>query len=674
MKQKHALTERLAQLRSWRHNIHMQITRIGDVLRDNAFATPAIDATLDQLSARALAERVTMVFIAEIARGKSELVNAMFFTDLGRRLLPTGLGRTTRCVTEIRFDRDIKTSIRLLPIETRESPRTFAELANDPTVWTTVLFDADQPESVTRALATLSETRRISLVDAVSWGLHGDGVSALTDDDGVKTAVVPRWRHAIVNFPHPLLDAGLVILDTPSLSWFAAEPELARHRVESADGVALVLDITEGVTKRDFAVWREYLDGARSAAERKFNDDARPSEERPPQARVVVLNKIDDLDIDPDLKGDAAERALLKEIDRRVIEIADRLQTAPINVVPISAKLGLIGKLANDHDKAIKSRLYQLERALTSNLPRTRQDGLNDEIIQTLSDLLESSQAALDEERFKTLESLSELSDLRQKNQTLLSSIAARTQSRQERVFNTLSELRSIKATHLRLGEDLAGVTSVEAARRDIDRTKKAIVASLAPSSTLDAVEKYFRVTEEKLDAINLKVEEIRALFANLGNKLKSDFGIKDTARFNVAPFPTQRFHTEFNKVRDEASPEFSNATSVLMSRGSTLARQFDENVAARTVRIFEIAQRETVTWVRGLYKSLERPLEDAYRRLEARTDSIDKVRLAEIDLAEQIALLQAQLDVLKRKHGALAEARGGLERFAGKRADLDAA
>jgi hypothetical protein len=214
----------------------------------------------------------------------------------------------------------------------------------------------------------------------------------------------------------------------------------------------------------------------------------------------------------------------------------------------------------------------------------------------------------------------------------------------------------------------------VEAAKKDVERTKKAIVASVVPASTMEAIETYFAVTEEKLDAIALKVEEIRALFGNLGEKLRQDFGIKDTARFNVAAFPTQRFHTEFNKARDEAMREFSKTGNVLLSRGSARAKQFDELAGTRTVRVFEIAHREAATWVRGLYKSLEKPLEEAYKRLDARADNIDRVRIAEIDLSEQIAVLQAHVDVIKRKHAALAEARSGLERFAGKRSDLDAA
>ena len=86
--------------------------------------------------------------------------------------------------------------------------------------------------------------------------------------------------------------------------------------------------------------------------------------------------------------------------------------------------------------------------------------------------------------------------------------------------------------------------------------------------------------------------------------------------------------------------------------------------VGTRVQHMFEIGQRETATWVRGLYKAIERPLEDARTRLEHTVESIEKVKSAEMDLAGRIAELQGNLDVIKLKHSALAEARGRLEKF----------
>ena len=62
-----------------------------------------------------------VAFVAEFSRGKSELINATFFSDLGRRVLPSTAGRTTMCPTELRYDEDVPPGISLLPAETRET-------------------------------------------------------------------------------------------------------------------------------------------------------------------------------------------------------------------------------------------------------------------------------------------------------------------------------------------------------------------------------------------------------------------------------------------------------------------------------------------------------------------------------------------------------------------------
>ena len=45
-----------------------------------------------------------LAFVAEFSRGKSELINAIFFADAGRRVLPATPGRTTMCPVELRYE------------------------------------------------------------------------------------------------------------------------------------------------------------------------------------------------------------------------------------------------------------------------------------------------------------------------------------------------------------------------------------------------------------------------------------------------------------------------------------------------------------------------------------------------------------------------------------------
>ncbi|HEX7606846.1 MAG TPA: GTPase, partial [Usitatibacter sp.] len=60
-------------------------------------------ARLAHLERRLATERLTIAFVAEQSRGKSELINALFFGEQGTRLLPASGGKIV-CPTEILWD------------------------------------------------------------------------------------------------------------------------------------------------------------------------------------------------------------------------------------------------------------------------------------------------------------------------------------------------------------------------------------------------------------------------------------------------------------------------------------------------------------------------------------------------------------------------------------------
>jgi len=138
----------------------------------------------------------------------------------GQRVLPSSAGRTTMCPTELMYEKGSAPCIRLLPIETRASGTGVSELRGFAEEWTSIPLDIDSPDKVAQALQHIAEIKKVSKETAQTLGLHiaeeetQNGMH-LTDDGMVE---VPKWRHAIINFPHPLLDQGLVILDTPGLN------------------------------------------------------------------------------------------------------------------------------------------------------------------------------------------------------------------------------------------------------------------------------------------------------------------------------------------------------------------------------------------------------------------------------------------------------------------------
>ena len=174
-------------------------------------------------------DRLNVAFVAEFSRGKSELINAIFFADYGDRMLPTSAGRTTMCPTELLYDPARPPRIELLPIQTRASANSsVSEYKRFPDQWHTVALNVESPDSMQDALRHVSENIRVTPEEASHFGFHvGESniANLQVGEDGLVD--VPRWRHAIINFPHPLLKQGLVILDTPGLNAIGTEPELS---------------------------------------------------------------------------------------------------------------------------------------------------------------------------------------------------------------------------------------------------------------------------------------------------------------------------------------------------------------------------------------------------------------------------------------------------------------
>jgi hypothetical protein len=136
------------------------ITALHDWLRRHELSDAQIDLRVQQLLERLHQDKLVVAFVAEFSRGKSELINAIFFADFGARLLPSSAGRTTMCPTELLYDAARPPSIRLLPIETRLKDATVAEFKNYADEWVTFQLDLASAERMGEALSRVSQVKR----------------------------------------------------------------------------------------------------------------------------------------------------------------------------------------------------------------------------------------------------------------------------------------------------------------------------------------------------------------------------------------------------------------------------------------------------------------------------------------------------------------------------------
>src|SRR5205823_11261646 len=275
------LAARFEAYSDWRRRLSAGISGLHEWLSQQELADAQVDLKVQHLLERLHQDQLVVAFVAEFSRGKSELINAIFFADFGKRLLPSSAGRTTMCPTELLYDPSLPPSIRLLPIETRGRDGSVTEFKSYADEWMTLDLDLASADKMREALSRVSYTKQVPVSLARHYGLHDDGRSSASrralDSDLVE---IPSWRHAVINFPHPLLQQGLVILDTPGLNAIGTEPELTLSLLPNAHAVLFILAADAGVSQSDIEVWRDHLGGGDLA-----NRDA----------RLVVLNKIDGL-------------------------------------------------------------------------------------------------------------------------------------------------------------------------------------------------------------------------------------------------------------------------------------------------------------------------------------------------------------------------------------------
>jgi GTP-binding protein EngB required for normal cell division len=289
----------------------------------------------------------TIACVGEFSRGKTELINALLYSEYGQRLLPSRPGRTTMCPTEIFYDPDSdRCCVRLLPIETRRTTTGLESFRRIPKKWVCIYFDPRNPKQVSKAIAQISATKAVTEREARQMGFDKRLLSRHPND---KTLVeIPAWRHALINLDHALLRQGLRIIDTPGLNALGNEPELTLNTLPKANAVIFLLAADAGVSASDMAIWNEHIEVLR---------------ENQGISVLVLLNKIDTL------WNDLHSQEEVSRSIRQVREVTARQLKLPIeHVVPISAKEGLLAKASGDKPRLLRSSLLKMEMLLAERI------------------------------------------------------------------------------------------------------------------------------------------------------------------------------------------------------------------------------------------------------------------------------------------------------------------
>jgi len=592
---------------------------LGDWMKDHDLLDAALQDRLQRLEAQVRADKVMVAFVAEFSRGKSELINAMFFADYGRRIMPASAGRTTMCPTELGYDPDLPPCLRLLPIETRLQPQALMEWRLVPEKWNRIDLDVTDAEQLAGAMEKVAETLRVTQDEARALGFWHDDAPAdnpLLDAQGMVQ--VPRWRHALINMAHPLLKQGLVVLDTPGLNAIGAEPELTVNLIPQAQAAVFILAADTGVTKSDLSIWREHLATQTDAM----------------AARLVVLNKIDTM-----WDALSTPEAVLAQIDRQRASSAEILGVPLSQVIAVSAQKGLLAKVNGDEQLLAASRLPVLEQALSEGLLGQRQRILQSAVVAGVTELRSEAARVITIRRRDLAEQVQELQGLQGKNTTVIRQMRLRIEQEQGEFGGSAARIHALRSVHLRMLRDVFELLGSGALKNEL----AALNTALRQPGIKFGVKKAYSKTFDRLREVLTQVQglnvEIHSMLGGTFLQLNTEFGfsLHLAKAFDLSAHlrdldSVERGHVQYLAVGNAirlAQPEFADR----------LVRA----LATRVRSIFEAVQTEVESWNKAAMAQLDVQLRERRRNFERRIEAIERIQHAAGGLDERIGEIHTQ-------------------------------
>ena len=639
------LAQHFAAYSEWRTQLSQGIEAFRKYLSENELSDAQTELRIGQLLEKLREDRLHVAFVAEFSRGKSELINAIFFAEYGSRMLPSTAGRTTMCPTELMYDPDKPPSVQLLPIETREANAGISEYKRFPDEWKVIPLDTDSAESIQDALRSVSEISRVTPQVAEKFGFtSGDnqsGVVRIAEDGMVE---IPRWRHAIINFPHPLLMQGLVILDTPGLNAIGTEPELTLSLLPKAHAVVFILAADTGVTQSDLAVWNEHIG---TPGGRK-------------KGRIVVLNKIDSMW--DELK---TEEEIDAEITKQTNTCAWTLDLPANQIFPVSAQKALVAKINDDPWLLERSRLPKLESALSKELIPAKLDIIHENTDAEFADIYMRMRGLLESRLTGLREQLGELNELRGKNKGVVEYMMGKVRLEKEEFESGLQRYYAVRSVFSQLTNKLFGHLGLDALLELTSSTRDAMNEATFSKTLSDAMKNFFNISRTNLVKSDGEIVEILTMMAAIYKKFSVEHGLK---LGTPTAFSLIRYQKDIDRLENWCDTHLNTMFQLMTHEKNRVTQKFFEEVATQVKRAFERANRDAESWLKAIMAPMETQVREHQIQLKRRLESIKRIHQATDTLEDRINELRHVENNLLTQIRSLEKVGHGVERILKKK------
>ena len=620
-----ALTGHIHNFDRWKKDLTRSLKSFRLWLGRNNLYSENVDQRVSSLLKILKDDYITIAFAGEFSRGKTELINAMFFASYNKRILPSQAGRTTMCPTELFYDQHKNsTYLRLLPIETRSDPRPLNAFRHLHDYWLESPLDTQSAEAMSESLLQVTETQMVEPKIAEELGFN---ISNLETIPGQELVAIPKWRHALVSFDHPLLKQGLCILDTPGLNALGSEPELTLSLLPRAQAVIFLLAADAGVTASDMTIWNEHISQLKN---------------RPNLGLYAVLNKVDVL-----WDELSSRNEIKKNVDKVISTTAELLGIPRRDVIPVSAQKGLLARVKNDPVLLARSHLNLLEDMLSNSVMVSKEKNLWETVISDARVVVQDSLKTLENRRIQLSQQQSEMEKVKGSSidniSKLLEDCQSENQFYQQKMLTIKPSIRLMERQTKLLQETL----SSEKIQQSIDQAAHKITQAKSTITMLNSMREFY-----------FSIEAIMIEFcheAELTNKMAESIYKKFQEEYELEPFTpriltAKYFHRQLKDIiRD--SDQFNRHVKLVLSSQPQVVNRFFNTTVYNITTYFEDTNVKLENWTKNIMHPLIHQVEDHRLVLDTHMKELELIHNNEANATDRINTLNTEIEDLDYEH-----------------------
>jgi hypothetical protein len=427
----------------------------------------------------------------------------------------------------------------------------------------------------------------------------------------------------MINYPHPLLSNGLSILDTPGLNALGMEPELTVSTIPNAHAVLFLLSIDTGVTKSDMEIWERYV---------------RPGL---PQ-KIAVLNKID-LTWD-ELKS---EEEIQKAVSRMVETTSGHLNLPRERIFCLSAQKALLAKIKGDKALEERSGIGKLERFLADEIVPMKRQILCKAVVNEIGGMMVSSRASIAKKQEANQAEIAVLNDITGKSREVVTKIWQKITA-EKNAYN--AALAEYKVNFVQFSAKKQGlVDQLNVARLDqvLGASAKAIEDSWTTVGLQRGMKELVRLMSEDFEKVFVASEGIKKLMQGVYDHFIEKFGFQ---RMRLPSLDLEPHRTKLQLLVLQTEKFANDPLNIIAKEKHFVVKNFYKTLVLSARATFNDAKIQSDRWLQGVVLPLEIQMKDHKAQLQSRLDSLAKINEKTTSINEQMAMLRAAEQDLKRQ------------------------